>query len=883
MLSEALTVRRPFNESNPIRLLQEKQERDAPSIVGEENIPDDLATLCMQLLVRDPEQRPDTLEIAKAISAGTVAEAPAPSSDHPLVGRELKLAALKDAHDTFLKERQPLTVYVAGRSGEGKTSLAEQHLQPIRKDPRVTVLSGRCYDRESVPFKALDSLIDALASFLRSLPETATALMLPDDITILSQVFPALERVGVVAQAPRAKSTDLDDQQVRTRAFAALRSLLWRIGERKPMVWFVDDLQWGDTDSAEALFEVLRPPSAPAILFIGIYRSDEAETSRFLKTWEVLQAKHGVDIERRDVSVGPLSIEDCTELVRSLLGQSNETIDRRAAEFASETGGNPFLLIELLGCFDPATDSLRPVPMHEAIDEKLERLPPEARRLLDVIAVSGQAISLEETSSAAGHDTTAIATFTHMRNERLIRLIGTDERPMLDTYHDRIRSSVLDQCLVFCASGLRRLGIWVPRTRFGFGCAVLRELMIQCGHSLVPGRLHRKPPTTQANLVIDLFISLQKPFAFQNILKMLWAHVAGMNRAELLPPALPLVTSHAFHGMLMSMMGWHKRGARYGDRAMALALELEDLWGKGIGRNHRGVGMVASARYEESLSHLAAATEIFDKAGDLWEVNLAQFHRSCCQYGLGNLSDAIIEVRSTFDSSVRIGDSRILCSSYLWARAARGNSPFEELKSCYPDRPDDVMSTVHGIMAEGHWHTFHGRTDEALETFERASNLVWKNFCVNSHMILVMPVLAAALRRHADAVQSANPQEADRLRKRGFRTAKWAARITRLFPAAHAESLREMSLQLEAKGKTKKALRVVDRSCAVAERQGEKYEHAQSLLVRGKLARELGLPEAEQQIQTAEVALETFERMMQEASNNPIVANPSIGESPTSK
>ena len=59
-------------------------------------------------------------------------------------------------------------------------------------------------------------------------------------------------------------------------------------------------------------------------------------------------------------------------------------------------------------------------------------------------------------------------------------------------------------------------------------------------------------------------------------------------------------------------------------------------------------------------------------------------------------------------------------SSYLWARATRGNIPFEQLKSCYPCRPDDVMSTVHGVMAEGHWHRFHGRTAESLQMFEQA-------------------------------------------------------------------------------------------------------------------------------------------------------------------
>ena len=53
----------------------------------------------------------------------------------------------------------------------------------------------------------------------------------------------------LLVQAGRAAG--LDEQQVRQRAFRALRALLWRIGSRKPVLWFVDDLEWGDADSAE--------------------------------------------------------------------------------------------------------------------------------------------------------------------------------------------------------------------------------------------------------------------------------------------------------------------------------------------------------------------------------------------------------------------------------------------------------------------------------------------------------------------------------------------------------------------------------------------------------------------------------------------------------
>ncbi len=176
------------------------------------------------------------------------------------------------------------------------------------------------------------------------------------------------------------------------------------------------------------------------------------------------------------------------------------------------------------------------------------------------------------------------------------------------------------------------------------------------------------------------------------------------------------------------------------------------------------------------------------------------------------------------------------------------------------------MSTVHGMMAEGHWHSFHGRTGEAVQTFERGAELVRKTFCVNSHMIVVVPELAGALRRHADALQAKDAKQAAQLRERAYRVAKWATRLTWLFPAAYPQALRERSLILAAYGKTRKALKYADKSCAVAERQKAKYECAQSLLLRGKLARQLGDPEADEQVRAAEAAIQAIEQPLREST-----------------
>ncbi len=691
MLFEALSGTRPFSGSL-WEILQDKQNLDPPPLPRDQAIPEDLATLCLELLARDPRQRPDTLEIAKKIASNLRSPEPVASGlgGHQLVGREHHLAALKDVYRNLRRQGDPQTVFILGRSGEGKTTLAEHFLASLREDKHLAIMAGRCYDRESVPFKALDSLIDALASYLKALPETDAALLMPDDIEVLAQVFPVLQRVGVVAQA---SGTDwlaaIDAQQLRQRAFGALRSLLGRLSKRSPIVWFIDDLQWGDTDSAEALFETLRPPKAPQVLFLGTYRSDEAEGSAFLKTWKELQRKHDVIFLEREVKLAPLTVEECSELVIDLLGKDNENVRRRAVEFAQETRGNPFLLTELVGCFDPETDSFEPMPLGEVLSRKLGRLPEEAEQLLEVVAVSGQALALDEASRAAGHELPPVATISRMRNERLVRLIGQEEKPLVDTYHDRVRETVLsgmdesrckalhltlaeliekdagglsaeqvaalesgekrddkaiprvydlayhfdaagdrrkawtyalvaaeqarrqsalevavnnyamakrnisetergvryriaegygeslmllgryedaseqlkgamdlvedaerkarieaiqgelafkqglvDKSISMFESGLRRLGVWVPKSQLGLGYGVARESVIQGVHSLLPFLLHRKTSNGRRELVIRLFRRATHPYIFSNTPKLLWGQLSEMNRAE---------------------------------------------------------------------------------------------------------------------------------------------------------------------------------------------------------------------------------------------------------------------------------------------------------------------------------------------------------------
>lgn len=443
MLYQALTGELPFTGSVP-QILAAKQSETPPAIQAD--VPAELAELSLQLLAGNPVQRPSESAILEVLSSGdhpvSTTTALLSPTEH-LIGREQNQQELEQAFESFQNQTGPHTLFISGRSGEGKTVLAEQFLQRFRNRSDCVLLSGRCYDRETVPFKALDRLIDALGHRLGMMPLGEVQNFITPDTKILAELFPVLNRIEAIARMPRVNLEELEADRVRDLAAGALKHLLVQLSQQHTLMLFIDDLQWGDADSAELLWKVLQPPEAPRLMLVGTYRSDEKEASRFLQTWESARENMGDGFNQTDCELLPFRLEQSIKLVIEIVGEDNETVQQRAKEIAEETGGNPFLIAELASCFDSQADASQPMLIEEVVARKLTQLPPEARRLLDVVTVSGQALSFSEASHTAGHTTVPLSTITRMRTERLLRVVGDEDNPSLDTYHDRIRETVL--------------------------------------------------------------------------------------------------------------------------------------------------------------------------------------------------------------------------------------------------------------------------------------------------------------------------------------------------------------------------------------------------------------------------------------------------------
>jgi eukaryotic-like serine/threonine-protein kinase len=253
MLFEMLTGNLPF-DGRATDMLAEKQRRDAPKVGSTRpEAPRDLAAICDALLSRDATKRPTVERLRAEVSASTRRASPmlgatggSAQAEESLLGREQELAFLRRAYAEMASGRC-VVLFVSGESGIGKSALVDAFVSELRATTETVVLTGRCYERESVPYKAFDAVVDDLSRYLRKLSRENAGDLMPREVFALARLFPVLERVEAVAQAPN--KTVADPQDLQQRAFAAFGELLARVRDRRPLMVHFDDFQWADQDS----------------------------------------------------------------------------------------------------------------------------------------------------------------------------------------------------------------------------------------------------------------------------------------------------------------------------------------------------------------------------------------------------------------------------------------------------------------------------------------------------------------------------------------------------------------------------------------------------------------------------------------------------------
>jgi serine/threonine protein kinase len=435
MIYEALTGRLPIEAPNMLVLMMRKQAevpvRPRELVAG---VPEDLDALCMELLRIDPTQRPkaravlerlhvDAARVKRVSSAISIAE-----RSEEFVARESELRLLEAELGCMFAGEQRI-VTIVGESGLGKSALLRRFAQHVESEhAQALVLHGRCYEHETLPYKALDAVMDQLSRWLKRQPRERVEKLLPEDVALLERVFPVLHRVPAIAKAGRGRAEVKDPTERRLLVMRALRALFDTLSREVPLVLLIDDFQWSDRDSAGMLAQLTGPPSPPPFMLVFATRQEEDALP--------LQRQGG------RLKLGPLSHAESVELAVSMARHTGQVSLEVAEAVARQSEGFPFLIESLLHQTGEA--SAEGPQLDEGIEASMRGLPTQARRLMQVVCLAGYPITQQVAAEASGLEPAEF--IQHLRALRLSRMVRTSgplNTDLVEPYHNRIRESVV--------------------------------------------------------------------------------------------------------------------------------------------------------------------------------------------------------------------------------------------------------------------------------------------------------------------------------------------------------------------------------------------------------------------------------------------------------
>ncbi|MBE7417799.1 MAG: AAA family ATPase [Ideonella sp.] len=260
-------------------------------------------------------------------------------------------------------------VHLGGEAGIGKSRLAREF---AAAHPGALVCGARPGDAAQ-PYALLARLMHAVR---QRIGETAL------DAGHAAELARVAPDYGTAA----AGAADAE------RLLRAIRAELARCGARGVQGLVIDDLQFADAASVEALVDWLCSEASAGMPHLLIARSGE---------WPaVLRRSHAPQPARRgiEIELPPLDEPGLRELLRSLALEGFDAAGPWVARLMRHTGGHPLFVLEtLIACHHAggsaafADDAPLPAPLgvERLIDRRLEQLPAPALRLAHVMALAG--------------------------------------------------------------------------------------------------------------------------------------------------------------------------------------------------------------------------------------------------------------------------------------------------------------------------------------------------------------------------------------------------------------------------------------------------------------------------------------------------------------
>ena len=377
-LYELFTGRLPFDSQDPMELVHcHIAKVPIPPYEIEPAIPWGLSQVIIKLLSKMPEDRYQSafglLADLRTCIAQIRGEVPAgdfipgredvPSQlqvSQKLYGRAREVSLLIDAFERVSGRHGAPgcseMILIAGYSGIGKSSLVSEIHKPIARQGGYFVTGKFDQWSRNVPYA---SMLLAVRELVRQLlTESAAALerwkerilaAVGTSAQIIADVIPEVELI--IGKQPPARP--LGPAEARNRFNLTFRRFIDVFAAKeRPLVLFLDDLQWADSASLDLLTELLRDDQILHLLVIGAYRNNDLGAIHPLQVLldqigQIGQLR-GDNARIHEITLSPLAREHVCQLIADTLHCSLDRATPLADLLARKTHGNPFFLIQLL-------------------------------------------------------------------------------------------------------------------------------------------------------------------------------------------------------------------------------------------------------------------------------------------------------------------------------------------------------------------------------------------------------------------------------------------------------------------------------------------------------------------------------------------------------
>lgn len=478
---EMLTGAPPFRANDPLGIVHAHLARFpiSASLVAR-RVPEQLSRIVDKLLAKMPEDRyqsalalgADLAEVQRQWRAGDdvgsfdlgsldlALKLPLPDR---LYGREGDLDTLTSLLERVGSEGAAL-VLVAGAAGVGKSTLV-RGLRNATLGRGGRFLEGKCDLRKAnLPYAALVEAIDMLVADIVAEPATEREswaarilVALGTNARVLTDLAPRL--VDVIGE-PRPPPP-LDPLNAKLRLQGAVRAFLGVFAsEGRPLVLLLDDLQWADASTVEALAALAADPESAHLLLVGSFRADEIADARALSRLETELRAEGVSLTRIDLQ--PLAEVDVARLLADAVGpRDGDDVRQLAAVVHRKTAGNPFFVRQLLRAMQKQgliafdvhrggwTWDVRRIEnvtitdnVVDLLSKAIDDLPEAARHLLPIAACSGKVVDVRTLAAVTGSAEGGVTDALKVPLEEGLLDIDADLGPRMYRFaHDRVQQA----------------------------------------------------------------------------------------------------------------------------------------------------------------------------------------------------------------------------------------------------------------------------------------------------------------------------------------------------------------------------------------------------------------------------------------------------------